>query len=222
MFESRVLLWYIFQLLLQVLHLLILLKQLLGQLAKHFPLIVSHPFSLVVDELLIFLQLSVTLFEVKKSTSQPWNLVFSGFLTPEVFVLAYIREELLISFQITELVLSLHKLVVFVIHFLSKLLDSLLVAGGHLLVLFEILLLCFAFVAVANEPLVVFVDHFYHGILLVDELFLLLIKLLRFLNNFLFLRCETVINFSFFPLLLKKSDSLQRSLTLNNEGSNFV
>lgn len=223
MFKTRVLLGYLFQLLLQVLHLLILLKQLFGQFAKHLPFIVSHPFSLIIYELLTFFKFFVALFKVQESVLQPSNLFFFFFLlAPKIFVLAYSGEELFVFFQIAELILSLNMLVVFVVNLLSQWFDRFLVVGCHLLVFFEVLLLSFAFVAVANEPLVVFVNHFYHGVLLIDELLLLFIKLLGFLNNFLFLGCETVVNLSFFPLLLKESYSLQRSLALNNESPDFV
>ena len=168
--------------------------------------------SFFIDCLFSLLQFLVFVFEVQKSASKPCNLIFTCLFTPQVFVLAYISQKRLVLLKVCKLFLPLQIFEILLINVRSQAFNVLLIIGGKLLVFFQILLLSFPFVAVAHKALVIFMNNLDHGILLLDELFLLFIKLLSFLNNFFFLLRETVIDFTLLSFLLQQSHSLQRSL----------
>jgi len=59
-------------------------------------------------------------------------------------------------------------------------------------------------------------------LLLLHELGLLLVKLFGSLDDLLLLLSETVIDLTLFLFFLEQADSLERSLTLHNEGTDLV
>ena len=86
----------------------------------------------------------------------------------------------------------------------------------------KLFLLVFTLKRILLELLCLFRNFLNHLLLLLLVCLFLLLQFTGSCNDILFLTCEIFISISFFSLLLKKSYSLQRSLTLNNMCSDFI
>jgi hypothetical protein len=223
--QARVLLWQHLKLLLQLLHVLLLLVQIHGQLSQ--PRLFPCPdlFSLLIDQSLALLQVQTFLFEVQEALTQLVNVIFSWVLTivgPVLPMLTHFNQEISILLKRLLLVLALLVFEFSVSDLRLQLFDRVLVLQSLRLVLVQICLLRLALVLIAHKCSIVVLDDLDLSLLHLQKAILLLVKLLGLLDDFFFLLVETVINLSLLSFFLQKSDSLEGSLWLNNKRTNFV
>lgn len=134
----------------------------------------------------------------------------------------HLNQELLVLLELLTHLLILVVLLLFPVNLLFQILNSDLVLLGFGVIARELGFLLFLLVAVANERLVVVLDHLDHVRLLLKELVFLLIQLLRLLDDVVLLLRETVVDFPLLAFLLQQPHGLQRSLAFDDEGTHFV
>ena len=203
---------------------MLLLVEFLGQRGKSDALLLPHALRLLVDLEFALLKILGLFLQIQKPPSEKFNFVFNGrgIFRAMLLVSRHLNQELLVLLKLLTHLLVLIVFLLLLVNLDFQFLNSLVVLLGIGGIARELGFLLLLLVAVANERLVVVLDHLDHVPLFLKELVFLLIQLLRLLDNVVLLLRETVVDLPLLAFLLQQPHGLQRSLAFDDEGTHFV